>query len=81
LKTQVPVATTLQVSKNVTLLPAGKIGIAKPLAVKVATGSDPGQDAPPLAVQVSVEQFRPDEGASFTRAELAQAGPALLTVI
>jgi hypothetical protein len=81
LKTQVPVAATLQVSKNMTLLPAGKIGIAKPLVVKVLTDNDAGQDAPPPAAQDRVEQFRPDEGASFTTAELAQAGPALLTVI
>lgn len=55
--------------------------MAKPLVINVLADSTPGQLAPPLLVQLSVVQFKPALGVSFTMALLAQAGPALLAVM
>lgn len=53
----------------------------KPLDVRALTDELAGHVAPPVLAQFKFVQLKPALGASFSKALLAHAGPALLTVI
>jgi hypothetical protein len=71
----------LQLSVKVTVLLAGNTGMFKPLEVSVLTDKLAGQVAPPLLAQLKLVQLKPALGVSLSKALLAQAGPALPTVM